>query len=61
MKKYLIRNLEIFKENTFSGLETELLQEKFVNQNLGYVKPKAVKPGEYYGLWQIKGRYRLLC
>lgn len=51
---------EIFGNDTFVGLETEFLREKFFEKNLGYIKPQAVKLGVENVLKKVGKKYRLV-
>lgn len=51
---------EIFGNDTFVGLETEFLREKFFEKNLEYIKPQAVKLGVENVLKKVGKKYRLV-
>jgi hypothetical protein len=36
---------KIFSDSLFDDLETEYLQDKFIEENMGYVEPLSVKLG----------------
>ena len=49
---------DIFQESLFDGLETEYLQEKYISENFGYVKPLPVKLGLIKKQRKIRGCYQ---
>jgi hypothetical protein len=51
---------KIFSDSLFDDLETEYLQDKFIEENMGYVEPLPVKLGTINKQVKKKGQYQLV-
>jgi hypothetical protein len=50
----------IFSDSLFDDLETEYLQDKFIEENMGYVEPLPVKLGTINKQVKKNGQYQLV-